>query len=506
MKKGILTSSLALTLGLSLTIIVASNYKSNQFNSLFAKEIELGAKSSPIVADDFLKKLDESYSKVAESVLQSVVSIDVEVKYETEIPKGMEEFFKFFGEPNQKGEERHGMGSGSGVILTEDGYIVTNNHVIKDAVENGISVTINDKKKFNAKLIGADPLTDIALLKIDASGLKPAHIAKMENVKVGNIVLAVGSPLGLNATVTNGIVSALARGSLGLLNRGAEGGNYAIENFIQTDAPINPGNSGGGLFNIEGSLVGINTAIASQTGSYIGYGFAIPIDLVKSVVSDLIEDGVVDRGYIGVQISAIDQKYAKALGLKDVKGVLVNKVMPNSAAEKADLKESDVILSVDGTEVNTPGELQNQIGLRRAGDKIRLGIWRDEKLIFKDLTLKGKDGEDISSNETGKFHEDNNLTFEKLGFKVEKLSKEMKDKQELDGGVLVTNVDDYSEAQKSGLIKGTIIYKANKQTINSPDDLKNVIKSMKEGDAFLLQVYYKDRSRLIALEIPKTEN
>ena len=152
MKKGILTSSLALTLGLSLTIIVASNYKSNQFNSLFAKEIELGAKSSPIVADDFLKKLDESYSKVAESVLQSVVSIDVEVKYETEIPKGMEEFFKFFGEPNQKGEERHGMGSGSGVILTEDGYIVTNNHVIKDAVENGISVTINDKKKFNAKL------------------------------------------------------------------------------------------------------------------------------------------------------------------------------------------------------------------------------------------------------------------------------------------------------------------------------------------------------------------
>ena len=180
--------------------------------------------------------------------------------------------------------------------------------------------------------------------------------------------------------------------------------------------------------------------------------------------------------------------------------------MPNSAAEKADLKESDVILSVDGTEVNTPGELQNQIGLRRAGDKIRLGIWRDEKLIFKDLTLKGKDGEDISSNETGKFHEDNNLTFEKLGFKVEKLSKEMKDKQELDGGVLVTNVDDYSEAQKSGLIKGTIIYKANKQTINSPDDLKNVIKSMKEGDAFLLQVYYKDRSRLIALEIPQTEN
>ena len=504
MRKGILTSSAMLTLGLSLLIIVASNYNINDFNSIIANEKQLGAKDSPIVADDFLKKLDESYSKVSSSVLKSVVSIDVEVNYETQIPKGMEEFFKFFGEPNLEGEERRRMGSGSGVIITDDGYIVTNNHVIDNAIENGITVTINDKRKFKAKLIGADPLTDLALIKIDADDLSPAHFASMEDVKVGNIVLAVGSPLGLNATVTSGIVSAISRGSLGLLGRGMEGGNYSIENFIQTDAPINPGNSGGGLFNINGSLVGINTAIASQTGAYIGYGFAIPIDLVKSVISDLMEDGKVNRGYIGVQISPVDQKYAKALGLESVKGVLVNKVIPNSAAESAGLKDSDVILSVDSKEVNSPGELQNQIGLRRAGDKVKLGIWRDNELIFKDVTLKPRDGEDISSNENTN-EEKTNLSFEKLGFEVESLTKDLKEKYEIEGGVLVTKVERYSEAQKSGLSVGTIIYKADKQKINSPKDLKTIINKMKEGDAFLLQVYIQDRSAIIAMEIPKIE-
>lgn len=506
MKKGILTSSVMLTFLLSVTILLTSNYKNNNFNSLFASERQIGAKSSPIQADDFLKKLDESYSRVAESVLQSVVSVDVEVKYETKIPDNMREFFRFFGEPEQENGERRGRGSGSGVIISEDGYIVTNNHVIRDAVENGIKVTINDKRKFDAVLIGADPLTDIALLKIDVSGLKPAHLANMENVKVGNIVLAVGSPLGLNATVTNGIISAISRGSLGLLNRDAEeGGNYSIENFIQTDAPINPGNSGGGLFNIEGSLVGINTAIASQTGSYIGYGFAIPIDLVKSVVNDLMEDGVVDRGYIGIQISAIDQKFAKALGLNEVKGVLINKIMPNSAAEKAELLESDVILSVNEKEVNTPGELQNQIGLHRAGDVVKLEIWRNGEKIVKSVTLKAKDGSDISSNETGKFENDKSQNFDRLGFKIGKLPSDIKEKYNLDGGVLITKVENYSEAEKSGLIEGAVIYKVGQKVVNSPSELKDEIKKVKEGDAFLLQVYYKDRSRLIAMEVPKKE-
>lgn len=505
MKKGIITSSMMLTLGLSLTIILVSSYSSNDLNSLFANEKQLGASTSPIVPDDILKKLDDSYSKVSESVLNSVVSIDVEVSYETQVPKGMEEFFRFFGEPEMEGQERRRMGSGSGVIISKDGYIVTNNHVIDNAIEEGITVTINDKRKYKAELVGADPLTDLALLKVEANDLKPAHLANMEDVKVGNIVLAVGSPLGLNATVTSGIVSAISRGSLGLLGRGMEGGNYSIENFIQTDAPINPGNSGGGLFNINGSLVGINTAIASQTGAYIGYGFAIPIDLVKSVISDLMEDGQVNRGYIGVQISPVDQKYAKALGLKEVKGVLVNKVMPKSAAEVAGLKDSDVILTVDDKEVNSPGQLQNQIGLRRAGDKVKLGIWRDSELIYKTVTLKPRDGEDISLESEDDEQGTKNHTFEKLGFQVDKLPKELKDKYDLDGGVVVTKVERYSEAQKSGLIEGTVIYKADKTIINSTNELKNVISKMKEGDAFLLQVYYQDRSRLIAMEIPKIE-
>ncbi len=506
MNRKIVFPSILLTFALSFSIFLIANINSDSTNSIFAKNIELGASSSPIEADDFTKKLNDAYNKVAEASLKSVVNLDVEVKYETQIPKGMEEFFRHFGMPDQEGSERRRMGGGSGVIISDDGYIVTNNHVVDNSVDGGITVTTTDKKTYTAKIIGTDPLTDLALIKIDAIGLQPAHFANIEDVKIGNIVLAVGSPLGLNATVTNGIVSAIARGRLGIIGRQAENRSYSIENFIQTDAPINPGNSGGGLFDINGSLVGINTAIASQTGSYIGYGFAIPIDLVKSVISDLLEDGIVSRGYIGVQINQVDQKLAKALGLNEIKGVLVNKVMPNSAGELAGLESGDIILKVDSKEVNSPGELQNQVGLRRAGDKISLSIWRNKEEITKIVVLKGRDGENISSNISEQGEDLNSFNFDRLGFKVEILPASVKEKMGIENGVIISDVTPYSEAFKSGLSKGVIITKADRKEISSPKQLKEIVEKLEEGDAFLLQVYYDDVSRLIALEIPTNPN
>jgi serine protease Do len=507
MNRKMVFPSILLTFAVSFSILIIANFNTGSTNSIFAKNLQLGANSSPIVADDFTKKLNDAYNRVAEAALKSVVNLDVEVKYETQIPKGMEEFFRHFGVPEEKGgTERRRMGGGSGVIISNDGYIVTNNHVIDNAVDGGITVTTTDKKTFTAKVIGTDPLTDLALIKIDAKGLQPAHFADIDDVKIGNIVLAVGSPLGLNATVTNGIVSAIARGRLGIIGRQAENRSYSIENFIQTDAPINPGNSGGGLFDINGSLVGINTAIASQTGSYIGYGFAIPIDLVKSVISDLLEDGKVNRGYIGVQINQVDQKLAKALGMNEVKGVLVDKVMPNSAGELAGLESGDIILKVDSKEVNSPGELQNQVGLRRAGDEISLSIWRNKKEITKKVVLKGKDGEDISSNSNISEKDITSFNFEKLGFKVETIPASLKEKTGIENGVIVSDVTPYSEAHKSGLSKGVIITKADRKEISSPKQFKEIVDKLNEGDAFLLQVYFDDVSRLIALEIPTNPN
>lgn len=507
MNKKIIFPSILLTLAVSLGIIVVSNFSTNGGNFIFAKNMELGAKQSPIQADEFTKKLNDAYNKVSESTLKSVVNLDVEVSYETQLPKGMEEFFRHFGVPEDgEGRERRRMGGGSGVIISDDGYIVTNNHVVDNAVENGITVTTNDKKTYKAKVIGTDPLTDLALIKIDASGLQPAHFADIDDVKIGNIVVAVGSPLGLNATVTSGIISAISRGSVGIIGRDlGEEGRAAIENFIQTDAPINPGNSGGGLFNINGSLVGINTAIASQTGAYIGYGFAIPIDLVKSVISDLMDDGQVSRGYIGVQIRPVDQKLAKALGLDEVKGVLVDKVMPESAGESAGIEGGDIVLKVDEKSVNSPGELQNQVGLRRAGDEITLTIWRNEKIITKKVTLKGRDGEDISSNAVVGEEDKKDYNFERLGFKVETLPASIKEKLEIEYGVLVSEITPYGEAHRSGLDKGVVITKADRKDVKSPKELKDIIENLKEGDAFLLQVYFDNVSRLIAMEIPKIE-
>ena len=298
-KRAIVTAVSLIGIGIVFGMVLLTSWTDNAFDRANAAVSDLGATGAPVQAPAMLKALNDQFAAVSEAVTASVVSIEVRTEAKggrMAIPR---DFFRFFGPDG--GEEEfempEGRGAGSGVIITTDGYIVTNNHVVEDAKKDGITVTTSDKKEYKATLVGRDPTTDVAVLKIEGT-FAPAHFEQRENIRVGEWVIAVGNPLGLRSTITAGIISAMGRG-IGIIGSNArtrQEASFAIENFIQTDAAINPGNSGGGLFNLNGSLVGINTAIASQTGTYNGYGFAIPIDMVKSVAMDLMDDGEVQHG------------------------------------------------------------------------------------------------------------------------------------------------------------------------------------------------------------------
>jgi len=280
--------------------------------------------------------------------------------------------FDFFQNPGFRFENPGPRaGSGSGVILSDDGYIVTNNHVVEGASK--VEVVLNDKRTYVAEIIGTDKNTDLALLRVGESGLPFMKLGNSSGVKVGNWVVAVGNPFNLESTVTLGIVSALGR-NVDLIR--SKGNKYAIENFIQTDAAINPGNSGGALVNSGGELIGINTAIASQTGSYAGYAFAIPVDLVKKVVNDLMKYGKVQRGLLGVSIQDINQQLADDEGFPDLKGVFVADVLDDGAAQKAGVKKGDVILKINDVDVNSSSRLQEEIGKSRPGEKVKITLRR----------------------------------------------------------------------------------------------------------------------------------
>ncbi len=473
-------------------------------SSLFAKD-NIGAGKPPVAMSEAVKALNDAYRAASEATVPTVVSISVVFEVSASrnpFSDEFKEFFEFHGFPNQEGPQQS-EGGGSGVIISEDGYIVTNNHVVEKAKE--IKVTTSDQKEYKAKLIGVDPLTDIAVIKIEAKSLPVAHFASIENVKVGDMVLAVGNPLGLNHTITAGIVSAIGRGRLAL---GGNRGGYSVENFIQTDAAINPGNSGGGLFNLEGSLVGINTAIATRTGGYMGYGFAIPVDLVKAVVLDLIDDGKIDRGYIGVQIETVDEVIAKSAGLDNVAGAMVQGVLPDSPAKKAGIEMGDIILEVDGKKVSSSNELQSIIAKKRAGDDVSLTLWRDGKKISKTVTLKAREGEELADSAPVKGEpeeaekEASSYKFGELGFSVEPLNSSLKEKFDIDHGAYISSVERFGAAFNRRLAPDGVIYKVDKQEINSVKDLKKALEGKSKGQAVVLYVKYKDTSRIVAIEIP----
>ena len=400
----------------------------------------------------------------AESSVHAVVHIKVTQRGSSYGSNNI--FDYFFGDANPHSQQMPiRQGAGSGVIISSDGFIVTNNHVIDEADE--IAVVLNDKREFKAKLIGTDPSTDVALIKIDASNLQTLKFSNSDNLKLGEWVLAVGNPFNLTSTVTAGIVSAKCR------DIGINPDQMRIESFIQTDAAVNPGNSGGALVNTHGELVGINTAIASQTGTYSGYSFAIPSNIVQKVVGDLKEYGDVQRALLNVNIGDIDADVAKKYNLDKIEGVFVRKVLSGGAAELAGIKDNDVIISVDQVNVNSTAELQEQIGKHRPGDKVIVEVKRDNKRKPINVTLRNKHGD------TAIVKGDNNPD-DIFGAKFVEVSD--RDKQELGirYGVKISELTS-GKFKDVGIKKGFIITQVNKSAVSEVEELKRIIKNSKGG-------------------------
>jgi len=415
----------------------------------------------------------------SESTINSVVHVTTKV-VKTSVQQ--DPFFEFFYGPGSGNREfkQYGSGSGSGVIVSSEGYIVTNNHVIDNASE--IEVILNDNSKYTAHVVGADPSTDVAILKINAPNLKPIALGNSDDVRIGEWVLAVGNPFNLTSTVTAGIVSAKAR-NINLLSDRTNNNVVPIESFIQTDAAVNPGNSGGALVNTKGELIGINTAIASQTGSYSGYSFAIPVNLVNKVMRDLIDFGVVQRGFLGVQISDVNQELKEKNDLPSLKGVFVSKVNEDGSADKAGIKEGSVILKVGMKEVNSVASLQEEIGKRRPGDKVNLTIRTKkgtEEIV--EVTLRNSSGETtlLSKNEVTK----NSA----LGAVFVNLTDKEKKELNISYGVKVKTLS-AGKLKGLGVEEGMIITKLNNEPVESVEQLTSKLSTGNKG--VLLEVMTK---------------
>jgi serine protease Do len=373
-------------------------------------------------------------------------------------------------------ESAPAVGSGSGVIISPDGYIATNNHVIENASE--IQVVLYDRRSLPAELIGSDPTTDVALLKIQSENLPFVALGNSDSSQVGEWVLAVGYPYSLNTTVTAGIISAKGR-SLGIIGRSlsrspdAAQAPTAIESFIQTDAAINPGNSGGALVNMNGELIGINTAIASLTGSYAGYGFAVPVNLAKKILDDLKEFGGVRRAILGVTFPSpiVEDQFLQQQGIDpgSVKGVFITGIQKGSAADEAGLKEGDIIQRIDSIDVSTSAEFTERIGRHRPGDTISIEYLRNDKVRNATARLQGIDEETLASSESI------NAIYERLGAKFSPLTPAIKQRYNLNAGVVVTDVKRGGIFDMIGIPPGTVIVYINGKAMTSPQDIDRAL-------------------------------
>jgi len=459
-------------------------------------DLNLGATEPPVKLDADASSFSQAFIEVAEKVTPAIVQIGV--VSERENPHKDWFFLPFKDMPNEQ------RGSGSGIIISSDGYIITNNHVVANASK--VTVGLSDKRQFDAIVVGTDPLTDLAVVKIEADNLPVAFLGNSDNLKVGQWVMAIGNPLSLSSTVTAGIVSAIGRGQLGLIRD-----SYGVENFIQTDAAINPGNSGGALVDLSGAVIGINSAIAAGGGgTYIGYGFAIPVNLAKAVAQDLIAHGKVSRGYIGINIGEVDNAIAKSLGMDAPKGIIIQGLVEGGAASQEDLKAGDIILEIDGREVNRPNELQSYVASLTAGTTVKLKIFRDGKTLERNVTLKARDEdvkvEPISDNNKSKDKNESgssSATFDDIGLTVKNLSEKDKSDYNLDEGVIISQVKPFSKAEDQRLFSGLVIIEADKVNIDNVDDFKKIVEK-KKGSALLMKVVDKDgNNRFVGIEIPE---
>lgn len=500
-KRNTVIIALAIFMGIVLGLIISTNFNFI-FNGLASSENKTTEFQANLVSDnnnvevtaltnseapqsetDDLLQLEKAYIRVAEEVKPWVVTITSAkiIRYNYRNP--FEDFFDFFGyrerpgnREQDKDQEREFRqeGLGSGVIISADGYILTNNHVVQEADE--IRVITMDKKDYTAKLIGRDEKTDVAVIKIEDKNLPFARLGDSDNIMVGQIVMAIGNPFSqeLKLTVTEGIISAKGRSNIGLSD---------YEDFIQTTAAINPGNSGGALVNLRGQLIGINTAIVSRSGGFNGIGFAIPINMAKHVMDMLIDKGYVLRGYLGVGIQPIDEEMAQALGLKDAQGALISSVEKGLPADKAGLKEQDVVLELDGKKVNDNIDFRLRIAERQPGERVTLRVYRDGKILTVPVTLAERPGDrpqkKLSEHET-----------EKLGISVANLTTERARRYgfENEEGVVVINVKQGSEAWRKGMREGDLITSINRMAIGDIGDYNRIMDKVNSNDILVMRL------------------
>jgi serine protease Do len=442
-----------------------------------------------------LKQLGESFVQVAEKVTPAVVNINSSKK-QVSGPSGgdfeqffrgpfreffgeraPEEFFKRFKKDGNEDRSFRQFGMGSGVIVDSNGYILTNSHVVKDADE--IKVTLADKRSFTAKIIGVDPESDIAVIKVDAKDLPIAKLGNSSKLHVGEIVVAVGNPFGLNQTVTQGIISAQGRTNMGILD---------YEDFIQTDAAINPGNSGGPLVNISGEVIGINTAIASRSGGYQGIGFAIPSDSAKLIMDDLIHEGKVRRGLLGVKIQPLDSAHAKSFGTTSTAGALVTEVIPGSAAEKAGVKSDDIVIKFNDQPVKDHAHLKNLVGREKPDAKVKLTILRGKKTIEMDVKIAEKTEKTVASAMPKPSHAAE--TSNELGIDIESVPSAAAESLGLKEGegVRIRNMKSDGTGARMGLRTGDVILEVDGKPVTDTSDFNAAVVTATANKVIRLKV------------------
>lgn len=456
MKKGLLIVALAAVAGGLTAWIVAKSAMPETAGTITQVVGDSQYRTVNLSLDNY-----PDFTYAAESAIDAVVYVKVVSReMSRQAPSIFDFFFGYGGTP----QERERVGSGSGVIIREDGYIVTNNHVIEGATD--IEVTLTNNKTFKAELIGTDPATDVALIKVDAQGLPVIPFGDSDKLRLGEWVLAIGSPYNLRSTVTAGIVSAKGR-SIPDSSR-----EFKIESFIQTDAAVNPGNSGGALVDKAGNLVGINTAIVSQTGAYAGYSFAVPVNIVKRIVDDLMDFGSVRRAVLGVVMSPITQEIADKLKLSSLNGVYIVEVSPGSAAEQAGVKKEDVLVKIDSVQVTNASSVQEIVSGFYPGDKATLTVIRGGKEKELEVTFKG------TAQENGTVTEDGSVAF--YGSAIKEASKETKERLGIKSGVEIVSVGP-GKIMDAGVTEGFVILYVNDQPVSKPQDVINIIKKSKRA-------------------------
>jgi serine protease Do len=473
----------------------AVDFKSNQASIISLPDFSpnTNIEQSDTKPAPSLAELNDAIVDVAEKTKSTVVTVTVTQTVEAR----QNPLARFFGERSERPEQYQRQGQGSGVIVSKDGYVLTNNHVVENADE--VEVQLYNDKKYTAKVIGTDPRTDIAVLKIDANSLDVIKLGNSKQARVGEMVLAIGSPLqaGLAHSVSMGIISAKDR-SIGILR---EQGGY--EKFIQTDAAINPGNSGGALVNMDGELIGINSAIASRSGGSDGIGFAVPVNIAERVMKSIIENGRVVRGYLGIQLGGeVDDTMARALGLDKSYGIIVGSVESDGPAAESGLKEGDVIQTINEQPVRSFDGLRATIATSSPGEEIILGVNRDGEQLTIDVTLGELPGELAMQQQS-----EPDVSMEKqLGFRVQNLSPEIRQQLGLNSsqeGVLVAQVSQRSEAYRQGLQQGYVITEVDRKPVSDVSDFNNIMNELmdQEKDVVLLRVIAGESSQLIAFDL-----